>query len=163
MLHTDSIQRGGGQIPATRKAFYASQLSAEPRLVEPIYKVEIQTTEQTLGSANNVVNRRRGLILNIQRSVGSMYTVTCNLPVLESFGLTDDLRAATQGQAFCNVQGNEHIGNQLLLTLSKYYIVLFFLLFLILNLLLEHHVVCLLFPVKLSNLSYLLTSFDKNL
>lgn len=101
VLHTDSIHRGGGQIiPAARKAFYASQLSAEPRLVEPIYKVEIQTTEQTLGGVNNVVNRRRGVILNIQRSVGSMYTVTCNLPVLESFGLTDDLRAATQGQAF---------------------------------------------------------------
>jgi len=101
VLHSDSIHRGGGQIiPAARKAFYASQLAAQPRLVEPFYLAEIQTTELTLGGVNNVVNKRRGVISNIQKSVGAMYTVTCSIPVLESFGLTDDLRAATQGQAF---------------------------------------------------------------
>lgn len=101
LLHSDSIHRGDGQIiPAARKAFYASQLAAEPRLVEPIYKVEIQTTEETLGGVNNVVNRKRGVILNIQRTVGTIFTVTCNIPVIESFGLSSTLRAATQGQAF---------------------------------------------------------------
>jgi elongation factor 2 len=100
-LHSDAIHRGGGQIiPAARKAFYASQLAAEPRLVEPFYLAEIQTTELTLGGVNNVVNKRRGVISNIQQTVGSIYTVTCTIPVLESFGLADELRAATQGQAF---------------------------------------------------------------
>ena len=43
MLHQDPPHRGGGQvIPAARRAMYASILSAKPRLVEPIYLVEMQ-------------------------------------------------------------------------------------------------------------------------
>ena len=42
-LHTDAIHRGGGQIiPTARRVLYASALTAEPRLMEPIYLVEIQ-------------------------------------------------------------------------------------------------------------------------
>lgn len=42
-LHADAIHRGGGQIiPTARRVLYASQLTAEPRLMEPIYLVEIQ-------------------------------------------------------------------------------------------------------------------------
>ena len=42
-LHTDAIHRGGGQIiPTTRRVLYASQLTAEPRLMEPVYLCEIQ-------------------------------------------------------------------------------------------------------------------------
>ena len=42
-LHTDAIHRGGGQIiPTARRVLYASALTAEPRLMEPVYLVEIQ-------------------------------------------------------------------------------------------------------------------------
>lgn len=42
-LHADAIHRGGGQIiPTARRVLYACQLSAQPRLMEPIYLVEIQ-------------------------------------------------------------------------------------------------------------------------
>jgi len=42
-LHADSIHRGGGQIiPTARRCFYACVLTAKPRLMEPIYLVEIQ-------------------------------------------------------------------------------------------------------------------------
>jgi len=42
-LHTDAIHRGGGQIiPTTRRCLYACILTAEPRLMEPVYLVEIQ-------------------------------------------------------------------------------------------------------------------------
>jgi len=42
-LHTDAIHRGGGQIiPTARRVLYACELTAEPRLMEPIYLVEIQ-------------------------------------------------------------------------------------------------------------------------
>lgn len=49
-LHTDAIHRGGGQIiPTARRALYACELTAEPRLMEPVYLVEIQ-----VGVAGNV-------------------------------------------------------------------------------------------------------------
>ena len=42
-LHADAIHRGGGQIiPTARRVIYASVLTAEPRLFEPVYLVEIQ-------------------------------------------------------------------------------------------------------------------------
>lgn len=42
-LHADAIHRGGGQIiPTARRVLYAAALTAEPRLLEPVYLVEIQ-------------------------------------------------------------------------------------------------------------------------
>ncbi len=45
-LHADAIHRGGGQIiPTARRVLYACQLTAQPRLMEPVYLVEIQVCE----------------------------------------------------------------------------------------------------------------------
>ena len=45
-LHADAIHRGGGQIiPTARRVLYACMLTAEPRLMEPVYLVEIQVTD----------------------------------------------------------------------------------------------------------------------
>ena len=44
-LHADAIHRGGGQIiPTTRRVLYACVLTAAPRLMEPVYLVEIQVS-----------------------------------------------------------------------------------------------------------------------
>jgi len=46
-LHTDAIHRGGGQIiPTARRVLYASALTAQPRLMEPVYLVEIQVKKK---------------------------------------------------------------------------------------------------------------------
>jgi elongation factor 2 len=45
-LHADAIHRGGGQIiPTARRVLYACALTAKPRLLEPVYLVEIQCPE----------------------------------------------------------------------------------------------------------------------
>merc|ERR1712083_128745 len=60
-LHADAIHRGGGQIiPTARRVFYASQLTAEPKLMEPVYLCEIQCPENAVGGIYGVLNRRRG-------------------------------------------------------------------------------------------------------
>jgi len=102
VLHTDAIHRGGGQIiPTARRVFYAAQLTANPRLMEPVFLVEIQTPQTAVGGIYQVMNRRRGQILEeIQRPGTPLLTVKAHLPVAESFGFTSDLRAATAGQAF---------------------------------------------------------------
>lgn len=47
VLHADAIHRGGGQIiPTCRRATYAAVMTAQPRLCEPVYLVEIQAPEQ---------------------------------------------------------------------------------------------------------------------
>merc|ERR1711884_163118 len=101
-LHADAIHRGGGQIiPTARRVLYACALTAEPRLMEPVYLVEIQCPENAVGGIYGVLNRRRGHVFEEAQTPGTpMFVVKAYLPVNESFGFTADLRSQTGGQAF---------------------------------------------------------------
>jgi len=101
-LHTDAIHRGGGQIiPTARRCLYACALTAAPRLMEPVYLVEIQCPENAVGGIYGVLNRRRGHVFEEAQTPGTpMFVVKAYLPVNESFGFTADLRSNTGGQAF---------------------------------------------------------------
>jgi elongation factor 2 len=101
-LHTDAIHRGGGQIiPTARRVLYACVLTAEPRLMEPVYLCEIQCPEVAVGGIYGVLNRRRGHVFEEMQTPGTpMFVVKAYLPVNESFGFTADLRSNTGGQAF---------------------------------------------------------------
>ncbi|MFT7818778.1 elongation factor 2-like [Arapaima gigas] len=101
-LHADAIHRGGGQIiPTARRVLYACQLTAKPRLMEPVYLVEIQCPEQVVGGIYGVLNRKRGHVFEESQVTGTpMFIVKAYLPVNESFGFTADLRSNTGGQAF---------------------------------------------------------------
>ena len=101
-LHTDAIHRGGGQIIDTaRRVLLASQLTASPRLLEPVFLVEIQCPETAVGGIYGVLNRKRGHVIE-ESKVGDspVFLVKAHLPVNESFGFTADLRSNTGGQAF---------------------------------------------------------------
>jgi len=102
VLHTDAIHRGGGQIiPTARRVFYAAQMTAQPRLMEPVFLVEIQCPQTVVGGIYAVMNKRRGQIVEeVQRQGTPLLNVKAHLPVMESFGFTADLRANTGGQAF---------------------------------------------------------------
>jgi len=99
-LHTDAIHRGGGQIiPTARRVYYACQLTAAPRIMEPVYLVEIQCPENAIGGIYGVLNRRRGAVVG-DETRGNLKNIKAHLPVMESFGFTADLRQHTSGQAF---------------------------------------------------------------
>jgi elongation factor 2 len=101
-LHADAVHRGGGQIiPTARRCYCACMMTAQPRLLEPVYLVEIQCPESVIGGIYAVLNRRRGHIVAEEPRPGTpLYSVRAYLPVLESFGFTADLRSHTAGQAF---------------------------------------------------------------
>ncbi|KAF8763399.1 Elongation factor 2 like protein [Argiope bruennichi] len=83
------------------RCFYAAMLTAEPRLMEPVYLVEIQCPESAVGGIYGVLNRRRGHVFEEAQIAGTpMFVVKAYLPVNESFGFTADLRSNTGGQAF---------------------------------------------------------------
>ena len=102
VLHTDSIHRGGGQIiPTCRRVLYASALTAEPRMMEPVFLVEIQAPEGALGGIYSTITQKRGMVIEESQRPGTpIYNIKAYLPVMESFGFTGTLRAATSGQAF---------------------------------------------------------------
>ena len=87
-IHQDSNHRGGGQIiPATRRVLYGSFLTASPRLLEPVYLVEIQCPEKSVGGVYNIISRKRGYVFEESQAEGTpMYQIKAYLPVNESFG-----------------------------------------------------------------------------
>ncbi|KAK2119125.1 Elongation factor 2 [Saguinus oedipus] len=101
-LHADAIHRGGGQIiPTAQRCLYVSVLNAQPRLMEPIYLVDIQCPEQVVGGIYGVLNRKQGHVFEESQVAGTlMFVVKAYLPISESFGFTVDLRSNTGGQAF---------------------------------------------------------------
>jgi elongation factor 2 len=101
-LHTDAIHRGGGQIiPTARRVYYACELTAQPRLQEPIFLAEITAPMEAMGGVYQCLNQRRGVVLEEEAVAGTpLNQVKSNLPVAESFGFTAHLRSLTAGQAF---------------------------------------------------------------
>ena len=102
----EAIYRGGGQIiPTARRVAYSAFLTASPRILEPIYSIEIQCPADIVSSLYQVLNRRRGHITHDAPIAGSpLYVVRGFVPVIDSFGLETDLRVFTQGQAFIKQQ-----------------------------------------------------------
>merc|ERR1712062_428056 len=98
---TKGVQYLNEIIPTARRVLYASALTAAPRLMEPVYLVEIQCPENAVGGIYGVLNRRRGHVFEENQVPGTpMFHVKAYLPVNESFGFTADLRSNTGGQAF---------------------------------------------------------------
>ncbi|KAF0991518.1 hypothetical protein HZS_4365, partial [Henneguya salminicola] len=101
VLHADAIHRGGGQlIPTARRVLYASALTAEPRLVEPVYLVEITCMTDYIGGIYGTLSRKRGTVFEENALTSQQIVIKAYLPVNESFGFTADIRAATSGYAF---------------------------------------------------------------
>lgn len=103
LIADEPLQRGGGQvIPTSRRVCYSAFLMATPRLMEPMYFVEIQTPADCIAAIYNVLAKRRGHVTkDLPRPGTPIFTVKAYLPVIESFGFETDLRYHTQGQAFC--------------------------------------------------------------
>ncbi|KAL3618580.1 hypothetical protein CASFOL_037662 [Castilleja foliolosa] len=99
----EPLNRGTGQIiPTARRVAYSSFLMASPRLMEPVYYVEIQTPIDCVSAIYTVLSRRRGHVTaDVPQPGTPAYIVKAFLPVIESFGFETDLRYHTQGQAFC--------------------------------------------------------------
>mmetsp|Transcript_14693 Transcript_14693/g.41340 ORF Transcript_14693/g.41340 Transcript_14693/m.41340 type:complete len:992 (-) Transcript_14693:61-3036(-) len=99
----EPLHRGGGQvIPTARRCCYSAFLMATPRLMEPVYYVEVQTPADCIAAIYNVLAKRRGHVTaDVPKPGTPVFIVKAFLPVVESFGFETDIRYHTQGQAFC--------------------------------------------------------------
>ncbi|KDN41280.1 hypothetical protein RSAG8_07549, partial [Rhizoctonia solani AG-8 WAC10335] len=102
-LAQEPIFRGGGQIvPTARRVCYSSFLMATPRLMEPIFYVEVQAPADCISAVYTVLARRRGHVTqDIPKAGSPLYTIKALIPAIDANGFETDLRTATQGQAFC--------------------------------------------------------------
>ncbi len=79
-------------------AFKEAAKKANPVLLEPIMKVEVEVPEEFMGDVIGDLNRRRGQI-NAMGERGGNKIVDAFVPLAEMFGYSTDLRSATQGRA----------------------------------------------------------------
>jgi len=103
-LHEDPVHRGPAQImPAARRAFLGSFLTAKPVLVEPIYKIGVSVPAQWVGEVTGIITRKLGRILSSEQK-GPVTMINGYIPVAETFGLSAEMRSATSGHAFWQTQ-----------------------------------------------------------
>ena len=99
-LHEDPVHRGPAQmLPAVRQALYAGILSANPTLLEPISLIQVRVPTLEMGNVTGLLSKKRGSIRSVDQE-GPIVNVQGFIPVAESLGLSQELRAATSGTAF---------------------------------------------------------------
>ncbi len=103
-LHEDAIHRGPAQtIPAVRNSIKGALIRANSVMFEPIQKIRIDAPTEWAGGITRQLITRRGLIEDMPVD-GDVTCVIGKMPVAESFGFSNDIRAATQGRAVWNTE-----------------------------------------------------------
>jgi elongation factor G len=77
---------------AASMAFKAGARKADPAILEPMMKVEVEVPESYMGDVIGDLNRRRGQI-NAMGDRGGNKTVDAFVPLSEMFGYSTDLRS----------------------------------------------------------------------
>ncbi len=72
--------------------------ACQPKLLEPVMQVEIQTIEEYTGVVTADINKRRGIITSIDERSGRK-VFTAEVPLACTFGYISDLRTLTSGRA----------------------------------------------------------------
>jgi len=99
-LHEDPVHRGYAQIaPATWRSLYASILSADPILLEPVLKIEAKVPPELMGAVTSTISGKRGRVIDVRQSE-YITVVVGEIPASESFDLSEAMRSATMGKAF---------------------------------------------------------------
>ena len=99
-IHEDPVHTGPAQImPATRRSLFASFLSAEPTLLEPILKINVKIPAEQVGNVTRIVVSKRGKIISMEQKEHIMQVVG-EIPTAEAFDLSEVMRGATAGKAF---------------------------------------------------------------
>lgn len=80
-------------------AFKEGFMRANPVLLEPIMRVEIETPEDYMGDVISDLNRRRGIISGLDNSKIVSQMIYAQVPLSEMFGYATTLRSQTQGRA----------------------------------------------------------------
>ena len=110
-LHEDAIHRGPAQtIPAVRNGLKGAMMRAKTIILEPMQKAFVSVPNDWLGQVTREVTNRRGIIEDMP-SEGEVTTVVGVLPIAETFGFSNDIRAASQGRAVWNT---ENLGFEML-------------------------------------------------
>ena len=80
-------------------AFRDGFMKADPVLLEPIMKVEVETPEDYMGDIMGDLNRRRGMVQGMDDLPGGTKAIKAEVPLAEMFGYATQMRSMSQGRA----------------------------------------------------------------
>ena len=83
---------------AGRNAFSEAFKNAGPKILEPIYDVEVFVPSDKMGDVMGDINKRRGKILGMEPDDKGKQVIFAEAPQSETFKYAIDLRAMTQGR-----------------------------------------------------------------
>ena len=78
-------------------AFKEACRRAQPRLLEPIMRIEVVVPEEYLSQVFGDLNSRRAAVQGTENRLGS-HVIRAEVPLAEMFGYATDLRSRTQGR-----------------------------------------------------------------
>lgn len=81
------------------KAIFGSFLTAQPILLEPVYKIIITVASELTSETSRILTSRRGKVTLFEQK-GLLTVISGFIPVSETFGFSKELRTATSGRAF---------------------------------------------------------------
>jgi elongation factor G len=88
---------------AAAMAVRRATAEAQPKLLEPIMKLEVITPEEYIGDVIADLNSKRGKIVGVSAE-GNLQILKGHVPLAEMFGYSTSLRSATQGRANFTMQ-----------------------------------------------------------
>ena len=91
-FNSAEVMRGVG------KSIFGSFLTAQPSLLEPIYKI-IMVASELASESSRMLSTRRGKVTLFEQK-GLLTTISGFIPVAETFGFSKELRSTTSGRAF---------------------------------------------------------------
>ncbi len=78
-------------------AFKEAMKKADPVLLEPIMKVDVEVPDEYLGAVMGGLTSRRGLLTGTESKSGGDQLIHAEVPLSEMFGYMTDLRGSTKG------------------------------------------------------------------
>ena len=83
---------------AAKAAFREGCAAADPKILEPIMKVEVVTPQEYMGDVIGDLNSRRGQVSGMEARANAQ-VISANVPLAEMFGYVNNLRSLSQGRA----------------------------------------------------------------
>ncbi len=84
-------------------AFREAAKKADPVLLEPIMKVQVEMPDDYLGTVMGGLTSRRGVLQGTETNTGSVI-INAEVPLSEMFGYATALRSSTQGRGSFNME-----------------------------------------------------------
>jgi elongation factor G len=93
----------------TAAAVREAMTRAQPKILEPVMKLEVEAPTEFQGAIVSGLNQRMGLIQSSDPSAdGSGVNIVCDVPLAQMFGYSTALRSITQGKGEFTMDYSAH-------------------------------------------------------